>query len=79
MCLYYKEKRNEGKAILNCGKCDASRKSKVTQCEEWIKGARDLFILKFPVSENWNPLTKKSQYTLMIMVHHQYGNLDGSE
>lgn len=35
--------------------------------------------LKFPVSEIWNPVTKKSQYTLMIMFHHQDGNLDGSE
>lgn len=79
MCLYYKEKRNEGKSILNCGKSDASRKNKVTQFEVWIKGARDLFILKFPLSEIWSPVTKKSQYSLMIIVHHQDGNLDGSD
>lgn len=54
-------------------------KNKVTQCEVWIKGTRDLLILKFPVSEIWGPVTKKSQYTLMITVHRQDGNLDGSE
>lgn len=40
-----------------------------------LMGARALFILKFPDSEISIPVPKRSQYTLMVMICHQDGNL----